>query len=140
MSRHRVDEDTGCWIWTGSCTSSGYGQFPIGAKKKYKAHRWGYELLVGPIPEGLVLDHLCRNIKCVNPEHLEPVTQAENLARGANRWVLQRRSGKCMRGHDLTDDNVYVVPAKPNSRACVTCTRERRKQRWLRELAARSAA
>lgn len=69
-----------CWTWIGS-TDRGYGVF--GAQGRYfRAHRWAWEALVGPIPEGLHLDHLCRNPSCVNPDHLEPVTQAENIRRG----------------------------------------------------------
>lgn len=79
----RVDKDGpgGCWIWTGSVEGKGYGH-PTIAGKKHPAHRLAYELLVGPVPEGLHLDHLCRVRRCVNPEHLEPVTSRENSLRG----------------------------------------------------------
>jgi hypothetical protein len=71
-----------CWLWTGAVGSSGHGRIrPHG--RLLQAHRWVYELLVGPIPEGLDLDHLCRIRRCVNPDHLEPVTRQLNLARGA---------------------------------------------------------
>lgn len=70
----------GCWLWTGTMLRSGYGQFRLGLGH-VRAHRFAYELLVGPIPEGLTLDHLCRVTACVNPLHLEPVTLSENVKR-----------------------------------------------------------
>jgi len=73
-----------CWLWIGTVNSTGYGYFQTGGRgtKKARAHRYAYEFLVGPIPKGLVLDHLCRVKICVNPEHLQPVTQRENVLRG----------------------------------------------------------
>ena len=81
-----------CWMWTGSTDDEGYGLFRSGGSPL--AHRRCWELLVGPIPDGLVLDHLCRVRACVNPDHLEPVTQLENVRRGANRPRLT-----CPAGH-----------------------------------------
>ena len=69
-----------CWEWTGS-NDRGYGMFRLDGRT-VRAHRWAWETLVGPIPRGLHLDHLCRNPPCVNPDHLEPVTQPENIRRG----------------------------------------------------------
>lgn len=71
----------GCWVWTAKGTPAGYGQFRVDGVDVY-AHRFSYELHVGPIPDGLQIDHLCRVTSCVNPAHLEPVTGAENLRRG----------------------------------------------------------
>jgi hypothetical protein len=80
--RHVVrDPDTECWEWTAARKNGGYGSFAIGKGNVY-AHRFAYEMLVGPIPEGLELDHLCRNRGCVNPDHLEPVTRQVNVLRG----------------------------------------------------------
>ncbi len=81
IGEHFEFSPDGCWRWTGSVTPQGYGMFAFSDEGK-RAHRVMYELLVGPIPEGLTLDHLCRVRHCVNPEHLEPVTLAENVRRG----------------------------------------------------------
>jgi hypothetical protein len=74
-----------CWVWNGRVDKDGYGSFGIwkdGKGTNYRAHRMAYEILKGPIPQGLTIDHLCRNKRCVNPEHMEPVTAVENLKRG----------------------------------------------------------
>lgn len=75
-----------CWLWTGALNSRGYGHFGVGSRV-VRAHRWAYEHFVGPIPEGLTVDHLCEQKRCVNPEHMEAVTPEENHAR----WLLSRR-------------------------------------------------
>jgi len=74
--------DNSCWLWQGIINEAGYGKLKV-SKRWVKAHRYSYELFVGDIPEGLTLDHLCRNRSCVNPGHLEPVTLRENVLRGA---------------------------------------------------------
>lgn len=85
----KVEVDpSGCWLWTAKRNSKGYGIFWTGPKTKERAgtwnraHRVAYRLFVGPIPDGMLLDHLCRVPGCVNPDHLEPVTNRENLLRG----------------------------------------------------------
>ena len=81
----KVDKTETCWIWIGAIGTGGYGNFWVGPDRlsdRMRAHRFAYESMVGPIPEGLDLDHLCRNRACVNPAHLEPVTRRVNLRRG----------------------------------------------------------
>ncbi len=72
---YTVDPVTGCWLWDGHCNTNGYGQFRLGGPKQHLAHRWYYEQLRGPIPDGIELHHTCENHRCVNPDHLEPMTR-----------------------------------------------------------------
>lgn len=116
----RVRKGDGCWEWTGCMWSYGYGMFTFQSVSKM-AHRVGYELSVGPIPDGLVLDHLCRNRRCVRPDHLEPVTLAENTLRGESLPALYRLRTHCRNGHPFTSDNLYRDPKYPNARLCRTC-------------------
>lgn len=94
-----VEDPSGCWIWTGGKTRGGYGQFtPITTgpeAKTWKAHRFAYDIMVGPIPDGLQLDHLCRVRHCVNPEHLEPVTAQVNTLRGIGVSALNAKKIRC---------------------------------------------
>jgi hypothetical protein len=80
----RVDAETECWVWRRALDSNGYGRAWAGGGSHRVAHVVMYERLRGPVPEGLELDHLCRNPACVRPDHLEPVTHAENIRRGKN--------------------------------------------------------
>ena len=113
----KVDKQEGCWLWTGA-TSHGYGQLKVGKGLMY-AHRYAYELLVGPIPEGLTLDHLCRNHPCVKPEHLEPVSGRENTLRGEGLTARHARANHCMRGHPYDLSNTYTTA--DGSRGCRKC-------------------
>jgi hypothetical protein len=113
----------GCWIWLGSNNGQGYGTISIGGKRKM-AHRAVYEDRVGEIPEGLHLDHLCRNPPCVNPDHLEPVSSWENVKRGNSSPPVENAAKThCVHGHEFTPENTYVRPN--GSRSCRTCLRHR---------------
>lgn len=119
MARIEVDPETDCWIYTGQTNNRGYGLIHWNGSKN-AAHRLSYEVHVGPIPEGLELDHTCRRPACVNPAHLEPVTHAENMRR--------TRGATCARGHDLSGPraDVYIHPQR-GTRDCRACKRYRRK-------------
>jgi hypothetical protein len=108
--RIRKDDESGCWVWTGHLGRNGYGSIHIDRKPRY-AHRVVWELHRGPIPNGLPLDHLCRFRPCVNPDHLEPVTPAENNRRAK----LARASGLGMTPNEATKNAVdHVIRATPN--------------------------
>ena len=120
-----VDEATGCWNWTGALARGGYGAFE-GDRGTTKSHRWAYAHYIGPIPDGLVIDHLCRNRKCCNPQHLEAVTQKENVKRGNSGKYQRNRKTHCKRGHELTVENTYT---QQSGRTCRTCLKAREKKR-----------
>lgn len=102
---------TGCWTWLRGKTSDGYGHLSHYGRQTY-VHRFAYEMLVGPIPEGLQLDHLCRNTSCANPDHLEPVTNRENARRG-----LKAQRTRCAHGH-LFDERTIIYRGYRRCRVC----------------------
>jgi hypothetical protein len=111
-------EKEGCWEWIGGRTGRGYGGFWIDGRT-IQAHRVSYEHFVGPISEGLQLDHLCRNRGCVNPKHVEAVTCQENLVRGISHNGSKTH---CMQGHEYTPENVLTVRGR-HRRICRECNR-----------------
>lgn len=121
----RVEFTPTCWLWRGSVGPNGYGYFGT-RRDHHLAHRWAYTFCVGPIVAGLSLDHLCRVRHCVNPSHLEPVTQHENCLRGA-----KSQQTHCKRGHPLSCDNVRIETPRGRAprRQCRACgaLRARRK-------------
>lgn len=126
------EEDDGCWNWRGHLTPAGYGYMQQNGKK-IPVHRLAYETFRGPIPDGLDLDHLCRNTRCIRPDHLEPVTRAENFKRGRDYWRgLNVDKDQCPRGHWYTPENTYVFRG---SRRCRVCHREQERERRNRRRA-----
>lgn len=113
-----------CWIWTAS-TAKGYGNIRADGGVRY-AHRLSYELAHGPIPDGLYIDHRCRRTRCVNPAHLEAVTNAENVRRG-NAGLKYRLKTHCKNGHPYDEENT-VIRADGTGRSCRECHRQ-----WTRE-------
>jgi len=118
--KYVVDARTGCWAWTDALGIHGYGYLKVDGKRR-RAHRLAYNHFVGPIPAGLVLDHLCRNRGCVNPAHLEAVTQKVNANRGLT-GANMRNKTHCPKGHEYTPENTRIVSG---SRHCRTCHRAR---------------
>jgi hypothetical protein len=119
-----VDAEGDCWEWTGSLHPSGYGQFRAKGKKMWRAHRYAWTELVGAIPRGMTIDHLCKRRSCVNPDHLEVVTSEENNARSGSFSAVNARKTHCKRGHEFTADNLYTQYTKGRpGRLCKRCTR-----------------
>lgn len=120
----KVDmQPQGCWVWTAGRTSNGYGKFWVDGHTLV-AHRLAYQELVGPIPDRMQLDHLCRNRACVNPAHLEPVTARVNNLRGVGHAALNALKDRCNNGHPFTPENTYRRRDGRGQRQCRTCARE----------------
>ena len=128
LSRITITEK-GCWEWNGAKASEGYGHIRVGSRRDGSSRLVGthilvYKALIGEVPEGKELDHLCRNHPCCNPDHLEPVTRRENALRGdVGIYMIQKGASQthCLRGHLFDEANTYVD--KHGKRSCKTCRR-----------------
>ena len=107
----------GCWMWTAYKDPCGYGRFEAAGRSK-AAHRVAYELMIGPIPDGLCIDHICRTRGCVNPDHLRAVTAKENNLSSTNFAALNAAKTHCDNGHPFTDENVYRFRGSRHCRKC----------------------
>lgn len=126
----KVDRSGDCWLWLAGHNGSGYGLIGLGRRGQGKglAHRLAYEMLVGPIPPGSEIDHLCRNPACVNPAHLQPVTHRENILRSPTAPpAIHARQTRCIHGHPLSGENlrIWIRPDGAKRRLCLTCERRR---------------
>jgi hypothetical protein len=134
IDRRGPDE---CWPWIGRClTRDGYATFHLIGRKNTTAHRVVYELLVGPIPEGLDIDHLCRNRQCMNPAHMEPVTRRVNTLRGETMPAKHAAVTHCPYGHEYTPENTRWYDGH---RWCRACGKRRSVEAAERKKAARHA-
>ena len=128
LSRVSPEPNTGCWLWFGAMREDGYGKMLLRSRQT-RPHIIAYEVFVGPVPQGLVLDHLCRERSCCNPRHLEAVTPRVNILRGVSTSARNAAKTHCKHGHEFTPENTRRVRG---GRHCVTCER-----RWTREACAR---
>jgi hypothetical protein len=116
----------GCWLWTGG-KSDGYAMLRVQGRM-VRLHRTVYEQLVGPVPSGLEIDHLCRVRCCLNPEHMEPVAKRVNILRGEGACAVHARKVTCVRGHPLSGENLEIEGGK--FRRCKQCRRDGQMRRW----------
>jgi hypothetical protein len=145
LRAYSVESSSGCWLWQLKIDKNGYGRMAVGGKTVL-AHRAAYEAFVGPIPDGLVIDHLCHtrdrscagascvHRRCVNPDHLDVVTPGENTRRGRSLWAINARKTHCKNGHEFTSANTYVWNG---GRYCRTCNRAAVARRKARKAARR---
>ena len=128
----RVSDD-GCWEWAGALSDHGYGRMPASRGRYVSVHRESYKIHCGEIPNGLDVDHLCRNRKCFNPDHLELVTRKENVRRGALPAMMREKSKAqthCKNGHPLSGDNLILQGRDRKARACRKCRSIRQRRRY----------
>lgn len=130
----KVNKTATCWEWTGAKGPQGHGVFRTEDGKTMSAYRWLWEKVNGPVPAGLVLDHIaCDNPPCVNPAHLKPATIGENVLRGLSTAANHARQTHCLRGHPLSGDNLKIIIRHTRNggeeRVCRECTRIRNARR-----------
>lgn len=130
----KVERSDRCWLWRGTIHVEGYGHFSLNSKA-VPAHRVAYQVAKGPIPEGLQIDHLCKVRNCVNPDHLEAVTQRVNVLRGDGACAQHARATHCRSGHPLSGDNLRHD--NRGQRVCITCARRRGNEYARKRRAAR---
>ncbi len=131
----KVDKSGECWIWTGWLKHNGYGMFdlqlPDGRWIKRIAARVAYELCVGPLVEGLTIDHMkevCSSRACVRPSHLRQITRGANVLAGNTLAAQNKAKTHCVNGHAFTEENIYIPPKRPGRRYCKQCQRDRDKR------------
>lgn len=129
IAKVHIGPETGCWEWIASRSRKGYGHFWDG-ERDAGAHRFSYELLIGPIPDGLTLDHLCRNPGCANPWHAEPVTGRVNTLRGTSFSAVNAAKTQCINGHPFSGANLRTTTK--GYRRCRACDYETSRRQYPR--------